>query len=102
MDPLQLLIVASNVVTVVLGGLVTMLAVRAYSRTESTPLRALAVGFGCITAGSIVSGLLHQVGFVTLLGGVAVQNVFVAAGFTFVAIALFERGPREGRHPVST
>jgi hypothetical protein len=88
-DQLQLAIVAANTVTLVVGGFVTLLAFRAQRRTNSSSLRALSAGLGCITGGTMLGGLLHQSGFVPLLVGVTVHSISIAAGFLLLAWSLF-------------
>jgi hypothetical protein len=88
-ESLQLLIVSANTVTLVAGGFVTLLAARAHRRTGSAALRALALGLGCITAGTLLGGLLHQSGLAPLLLGVTVQSVSVALGFVLLGWSLF-------------
>lgn len=88
-DGLQLAVVVANTVTLVVGGFVTLLAVRAYRRTGSRSLRALSAGLGCITGGTLLGGLLHQSGFAPLLVGVAVQSGSIALGFLLLAWSLF-------------
>ena len=87
-EGLQLAIVSANTVTLVAGGSVTLLALRAYRRTGSRSLRALTVGLGCITAGTLLGGLLHQSGVASLLVGVAVQSGFTALGFLLLGWSL--------------
>lgn len=84
----QLLVVAANTVTLLAGGYVTILAFRAHRRTASPSLRALTLGLGCITAGTLVGGLVHQTGVASLLVGVTVQSVSTALGFVILAWSL--------------
>lgn len=88
-DGLQLAVVAANTVTLVVGGFVTLLALRAHRRTGSPSLRALSAGLGCITVGTLVGGLIHQSGAASLLVGVAVQSGSIALGFLLLAWSLF-------------
>ncbi|QLD91293.1 hypothetical protein HWV07_19145 [Natronomonas salina] len=81
-------IVAANTATLVAGGFVTLLAFRAHRRTGSRSLRALTVGLGCITAGTLLGGLLHQSGVAPLLVGVTVQSVCIALGFLLLGWSL--------------
>lgn len=92
---LQLAIVSANTVTLVAGGFVTLLAFRAHRRTGSGLLRALTVGLGCITAGTLLGGLLHQSGLAPLLVGVTVQSVFTALGFLLLGWSLVRSGDTE-------
>lgn len=87
-EQLQLAIVAANTATLVAGGFVTLLAFRAHRRTGSRSLRALTVGLGCITAGTLLGGLLRQSGVAPLLVGVTVQSVCIALGFLLLGWSL--------------
>jgi len=83
------LIAAIKTVTLVLGGLITYFAYKAYRRTASRPLFALAVGFGIITLGTFFAGILDQ--FLPVSGGmaIAVEGVFMAIGFAVVLYSLY-------------
>lgn len=81
-------IVAAKTVTLLLGSLVTYLAYRAYRRTGSASLRALALGFGVITGGAIVAGGLDQFTSFGLLYGVLVQSTLTALGFAIITYSL--------------
>lgn len=87
-EQLHLAIVSANTVTLVVGGFVTLLAFRAHRRTGSRSLWALTVGLGCITAGTLLGGLLHQSGVASLLVGVTVQSGFTAVGFLLLGWSL--------------
>lgn len=87
-DQLQLAIVSANTITLLAGGSVTLLAFRAYRRTGSRSLQALTVGLGCITAGTLLGGLLHQSGVASLLVGLTVQSGFTALGFLLLGWSL--------------
>lgn len=87
-EQLQFAIVSANTVTLVVGGFVTLLSLRAYRRTESRSLWALTVGLGCITAGTLLGGLLHQSGIAPLLVGVTIQSGSTALGFVLLGYSL--------------
>lgn len=88
MISISTIIVIANLITLVLGGFICLLGCRAYRRTGATALRALAVGFGLVTVGTAIGGLLHQFTPVEFIGGVALQSLFVAAGFAILAYSL--------------
>lgn len=87
-----LLLVAAKTVTVVLGTVLTVLATRAYRRTHSPALGALAAGIGLITLGALAGGILHQVVDVPLSVGVAVQAVCTAVGFAVMTYSVYAAG----------
>lgn len=92
-ETLAFVIVVANTFTLAVGGVVTLLAVRASRRTGNRALRALAVGLGAIVAGTLLGGGIHQSGLASLLVGVAVQSVFVALGFLLLGWSLLGRDP---------
>jgi hypothetical protein len=51
-------IIAMKTVTLILGGLITYLSYKAYRRTGAEPLRYLSVGFGIVTLGSLLAGVI--------------------------------------------
>lgn len=86
---LAALLVAAQTATLVFGGAITLLAVRAYRRTGSPALRALAVGIGLLTAGALVGGVVHQLFNTPLETGVVFQSCFTAAGFAVITYSLY-------------
>jgi hypothetical protein len=82
-------IVVSKTITLVLGGLVTYLAFKAYRRTDASALRALSVGFGVITVGAIVGGLVDILSNLGVLFGVLVQSVLTMVGFAVIVYSLY-------------
>ncbi|NHN49853.1 hypothetical protein G9464_19990 [Halostella sp. JP-L12] len=102
MYPQELVIVASKTATLLCGGLVTTLAYRAYLRTRSPALRALAFGLGFVTVGALIAGGLHQLVGVPIETGIAVQGAFTALGFVVLAYSLYANSAtEESRSPVS-
>lgn len=89
MDSLSFVIVVANTITLVAGGAVTIFAFRAYRRTGSPAMRALAVGLGLVTLGTLVAGSLHQARLTELLTGVAIQSIFTAVGFLTLVYSVY-------------
>lgn len=58
MPDITMLVVALKTLTLVLGGLITYFAVQAYRRTGAPALRALAIGFGIVTFGALLAGVI--------------------------------------------
>lgn len=92
---LVLLVVLVNAVVLVLGGLVTHFAYRAYRRTHGQELRLFALGFGLLTLGFAVGGGLHQLLGADLLTGVLAQSLFSALGLATLVYSLYVRTPDE-------
>lgn len=89
MSHVQTAIVATKTLTLVLGGLITYFAFKAYRRTDSVALRALAIGFGIITVGSIVAGSADVVLGVRLGFSVLLQSVLTLIGFVIITYSLY-------------
>ena len=87
MDEYTLFIAIANTATLLTGGAVAALAYRAFRRTGSAALRAVAAGFSCIVAGSIAGAIAHYAGTVGL--GVAIQSAFTAGGFAILLYSLY-------------
>ncbi|QSG02453.1 DUF7521 family protein [Natranaeroarchaeum sulfidigenes] len=88
MDRISAIIVGAHTVISVFGGAITVFAYRAYTRTRSKQLKALAVAFGVCTVGTLVSLGGHQLGLLALLEAVALQSLAIAAGFVLLAYSL--------------
>jgi hypothetical protein len=82
-------IAASKLVTLALGGTISLLAHRAYRRTGATALRALSVGFAVVTFGTLLAGVVDVATGLGLLTGVLVQSVVTAFGFGIITYSLF-------------
>ncbi len=96
MSHLTVAIAVANTAIVVLGALIAYLALVAYRRTEARELRALAVGFGIVTLGSLLGGAIDLAGGgVALLAGralligVLVQSAVIAVGFGVITYSLY-------------
>lgn len=82
-------LVAAKTATVAFGGALTFLAVRAYRRTGSDALRALAIGIGLLLVGALIGGALHQFVGLSLGLSVTIQSVCTAIGFAVMTYSLF-------------
>lgn len=87
--PQPTLVTLLKTVTLILGGLITYHAASASRRTGSRALRALAVGFGLVTAGSAVAGVLDLLAPVTVATALAVESTFTAVGFGAILYSLY-------------
>ncbi|MFB6104789.1 MAG: hypothetical protein ABEJ57_06880 [Halobacteriaceae archaeon] len=85
----------TKTITLLCGGLVTVLATRAYRRTRSPALGSLAVGFGLVTLGGLVAGGLYQLLNISISASVAIHSTFTAAGFGVLAYAAYARQPTD-------
>ncbi|WP_424019286.1 DUF7521 family protein [Halorientalis pallida] len=91
------LLTAAKAVTLLFGGILTLLSLRAYRRTGSPALRALAVGIGLVTTGAILGGALHQILGLPLEASATLQSVFTAIGFGVLTYSLYTESPAPSR-----
>lgn len=82
-------IVALKTVTLVLGGLITFFAYRAYRRTGSSALRTLFVGFGVVTLGSLAAGMVDQFTGLPADYALITESALTAAGFAIILYSLY-------------
>jgi hypothetical protein len=83
-------VVVLKTLTLLLGGSITYYAFKAYRRTGSPALRALAAGFGVITVGALAAGIVDQL--VPMLGptvALVVESLFTTLGFGVILYSLF-------------
>ena len=84
---LTLMIVVKTAI-LVLGALVTYFSYKAYRRTGDPSLQLLAGGFGLITFGALLGGMVHEVIQADLAVGVLIEGIFVMVGLSLVAFSL--------------
>ncbi|WP_435195723.1 DUF7521 family protein [Natronomonas sp. EA1] len=82
-------VVVLKSLTLLLGGLITYYSFRAYRRTGSPALRALAAGFGIITLGALLAGAADQLLPVEPSIAFLVESSFTVVGFAVITYSLF-------------
>lgn len=82
-------ILGFKTITLVLGGLITLLAYRSYARTGSRSLGALSLGFGIITLGAFLGGIVDQLLEDAFQLGVLIESGLIAVGFAVVVYSLY-------------
>lgn len=88
MTMVETAIIATKTVTLLLGGGITYIALKAYRRTGDASLRALSVGFGIVTLGALLGGIADQVVSVSLEMGVLINSLLVMIGFVIIMYSL--------------
>lgn len=83
------LLVALKAVLFVVGGLVTYFATRAYRRTRARPIGALALGFGIVTFGTLLSGVADQLLRVEMTWVLVVETALTTVGFLVILYSLY-------------
>ena len=82
-------VVALKTITLVLGGLITYFAFKAYRRTGARALRALALGFGTVTLGSLLAGVIDRLLQTASTAALVVESALTAVGFAIVLYSLY-------------
>lgn len=82
-------VVALKTVTLVLGGLITYFAFKAYRRTGAPALRALALGFGTVTFGSLLAGVVDRLLETAAASALVVESALTAVGFAIILYSLY-------------
>ena len=82
-------VVALKTVTLLLGGLVTYFASKAWRRTGSPALRSLAIGFGFVTLGSLLAGVADQVLAMDRTFATRTESLLTAVGFAVIVYSLY-------------
>lgn len=73
----------------VLGGSITFYAFKAYQRTGSPALRALAVGFGAVTLGALLAGIVDRLLPLDPSVALLVESLFTTVGFGIIFYSLY-------------
>lgn len=86
---IPIVVIAFKTVTLCLGGLITYLAAKAARKTGSSGLSYLAAGFGIVTFGSLLAGIVDQ--FMVFDGAQALvlENGLTMVGFGIIAYSLY-------------
>ncbi len=83
------LIIGFKTLTLILGGLITYLAYKAYRRTRSRSLAALSLGFGFVTLGTFLAGVVDQLLDAGFLTGLLIESSLIALGFFIIVYSLY-------------
>lgn len=82
-------IVVLKTITLVLGALVTYFAAQAYRRTELEALKYLAVGFGIVTGGTLLAGVVDQVLRLDASSALLLESATTTIGFAVIVYSLY-------------
>jgi hypothetical protein len=82
-------IIALKTLTLILGAAIAYLAYKAYQRTGARALQFLAYGFGFITLGSLLAGVVDQILNFGFELGQLVETVLVTVGFAIIIYSLY-------------
>lgn len=73
-----------------IGGFVTYTCHRAYRNTNDSAFRYLTVGFGFVTVGAFLAGVIYNLGL-GLEEGILIESLLVLIGFAVIAYSLYAR-----------
>lgn len=87
-DLTSAVLVAVRLVVLVLGISITYFSLQAYRRTRAPYLRDASVGFGVISVGVLIEGLLFELGGFDLAIVHIVESVAIGIGFVILLVSL--------------
>lgn len=82
-------VVALKTLTLLLGSAITFFAARAAQRTGARALRALALGFGIVTLGSLLAGVADVILSLPAESALTVESALTAVGFAVILYSLY-------------
>lgn len=82
-------LVGFKLATLTLGGLITVFAYRAYRRTGDVALYLITIGFGIITVGAFLAGIVDQVLPTPTAYALLVEATCTVVGFTVILCSLY-------------
>ncbi|WP_049972756.1 DUF7521 family protein [Haladaptatus cibarius] len=77
-----------KIATLVLGGIVSLMAYRAYNRTRIAGLQFFAIGLTVITLGTFLVGVFHHIGGASVIIGMTLESVIISIGFIVMIYGL--------------
>ncbi|WP_254528720.1 DUF7521 family protein [Natrinema gelatinilyticum] len=87
--PTALALAVVKTLVLIVGGVITFFAYKAYRRTRQQALGYLAFGFGLVTLGFVLAGMLYELLSVPLATGILLESLLVLAGFVVIAYSLY-------------
>ena len=84
----NVVLVTVRLVVLVLGVLITYYSLEAYRRTRTHYLRNASIGFGIITLGVFIEGVLFEFGGLDLALVHIIESVAIGLGFAVLLISL--------------
>ncbi len=84
----NIILAFSRTLLLILGFILTFTSFRAYLRTEAIYLRDSTIGFGIITIGVFIEGILFEVGSFSLVFVHIIESLVIALGLIVLLISL--------------
>lgn len=88
-DSIIILLGIVKIAALVLGGVVSLLAYRAYQRTQIEGLQYFAVGLMVITIGTFLVGVLHHIFGIPSVQGMLFESLIACGGFLVMIYGLY-------------
>jgi len=82
-------VIVLKTLTLLLGGSITYLALKAYRRTGSKSLQALSLGFGFVTLGALAAGISDQIIQMPTGTVLAIESALTTVGFAVIVYSLY-------------
>lgn len=82
-------VVVLKTLTLVIGGSITFYAFKASRNNGSAALRALALGFGIVTLGALLAGIVDQLLPLDPTVSFVVESLFTTVGFAVILYSLY-------------
>jgi len=83
-----LLLGVVKITALVLGGIVSLMAYRAYNRSRIAGLQFFAMGLAVITLGTFLVGVFHHIGGASTVTGMTLESVIISIGFVVMIYGL--------------
>ena len=87
----HLVLVASRLLVLMLGAAITMISYKAYRRMRSKVMLLVALGFGFITMGILMEGLLYEFTPLSLVASHTVESSITLTGILILLYAVKSR-----------
>ena len=87
-DTTTVVLIAVRLIVLGLGALITYYSLEAYRRTRTQYLRNASIGFGIITLGVFIEGVLFEFGGLDLALVHIIDSVAIGIGFIVLLISL--------------
>lgn len=82
-------IIVLKTLTLLLGGLITVLAYKAYHRTGVRSLGYLSLGFAVVTLGTLLAGVADQLLDADIRLGLLIESALITVGFAIIVYSLY-------------
>ena len=75
--------------SLIVGGMISYFAFKAYRRTRQRALGYLSIGFAIVTLGLVLAGVLYELLNVQFEVGILLESLLFLVGFLIIAYSLY-------------